>query len=199
MSREAGPCSIAMDIPSPSSHLSRLHWPWWAGTMTHRHQREEHQDDLNPAEKGKATSLEQWQSPALGPSLNEAYWLLTKWQGKDTEKITRCAKSPVLLMHQGVSCIPPQQQPAHQSGATDIYHLMHTCKYPVFLCLTNWETSMAAMRKVHVLILLSLWVRHNSWMHKRWILFSDVWSCFTPPPSRKSRLTSAARDHPLFL
>lgn len=62
MPRKAGPCSVAMDTPSPSCH-----WPWWAGTMIHRDQREEHQDDLNPAEKGRATSLEQCQSQPWGP------------------------------------------------------------------------------------------------------------------------------------
>lgn len=67
MPREARLYLIAMDTPSPSCHLSRLHWPWWAGTTVHGDQREEHQDGLNPEEKGRATSLEQCQSQLWGP------------------------------------------------------------------------------------------------------------------------------------
>lgn len=123
--------------------------------MIHRRQKEEHQDDVSPAEKGRETSLEQCQS--LGPSLNEAYWLLTKWQGKDAGKVILCAKSPVLLIHEGVSCSPSQQQPARQSGAITCITSSTPANAQYFYAkLTGKLLQWQPMRKVHMFILLGL-------------------------------------------
>lgn len=103
-------------------------------------------------------ALSQWSLLAADKMEAERYW----------KSYLMCKA----LLMQRVSCTPPQQQPAYQSGATDMYHPMHTCKCPVFLCLSDWKT--AAMRKVPMLILLGLCVRHDFWMHKMWILFSVV-------------------------
>lgn len=164
-----------------------------------RRKRTKSQDNPKPAERETATWLEQHQPQPWGFPVMQ---LTGCWQNGIRKTVKK--KKTVLQPCRGVSCTLPRQQPTHLGGAKDL-SLTHTCKCPVFPCLTNWKAStMEALRNVHVIILLCLWVRHNFWMQERVDPVQSPGMCLycsppSPPPGKRSRLPSAVLNHPLSL
>lgn len=52
--------------------------------------------------------------------------------------------------------------------------ISHMCKCPLFACLTSFSKAFQASGKVHVFVLLCVWVRHNSWALRRVAPFSPL-------------------------
>lgn len=199
MPREAGPCLIAVETPSPFCHLSRLQWPWWAGTMIHRDQREECQDDLNPAEKGRATPLEQCQPQPWGPLSMKLTDCWQNGRGKTLKKLFDVPGPP--------SCWCIEESPAPYLSSSLL------SKVGLLTCITSHIPANAQNFHAKLTGKFLQWQLWDRFTCLFCLAFeSDTtpgctrvdpvqWCVrlFPPAPGRKSRLASAALDHLLSL
>lgn len=102
-----------------------LHYTWSVGTVTHWEQRAEPRDNPKPAERERAA--------LLGPFPDAAYWLLTRWHEKDSEKSIWSAKASLspaaisrsLLHHTSRAVCPPQRGDGHASHTCVNAHYLH--------------------------------------------------------------------------